>query len=315
MSDNRRSARRVRLSGVRVTYESAAGDRRQADVLDLSREGLFVVSPRPLAVGKRISLEVLVTGEVGPWAALGRVVWVREKADDDAQPAGMAVKFIDIEDSVISAIEGLIEAREPTERGIGIDGGVPIPEKAPAQEAPEAPRPIPSRERTMLGVGIRTNTPAPVVVPAPGREPTLLGVGRQSDEDREPSIAIDSVTPKAASTPPPAAAPAASGTTPLPSGGGAHDPDAHTEPAVARVQRGASVAAPAPAPERVAPERDADETSPSSSAPPLRRRSSGPWLFTLTLLIAIGGVGYAQRARLLPLWRTAYAEILKRLPH
>ena len=99
MPDDRRSARRARLSGVRVTYESSAGEVHAADVADLSREGLFVATTAPLAVGKRISLEIQVAGEAAAWPALGRVVWVRAVSEGDDLPAGMAVKIIDVEDA------------------------------------------------------------------------------------------------------------------------------------------------------------------------------------------------------------------------
>jgi hypothetical protein len=91
MPDDRRSTRRARLSGVRVAYESAVGEVDRADVTDMSREGLFISSPKPLGVGKRISLEIQVAGEPGPWAALGRIVWVRQASEGDELPPGMAV--------------------------------------------------------------------------------------------------------------------------------------------------------------------------------------------------------------------------------
>ena len=44
----------------------------------LEPEGLFIVSAAPLAIGKRLSLEIYVVGEPAAWPALGRVVWTRE---------------------------------------------------------------------------------------------------------------------------------------------------------------------------------------------------------------------------------------------
>ena len=43
-----RAARRVRLPGVQVTYEAATAERQQARVVDLSREGLYIPSAKPL---------------------------------------------------------------------------------------------------------------------------------------------------------------------------------------------------------------------------------------------------------------------------
>jgi uncharacterized protein (TIGR02266 family) len=118
MADERRSARRARLSGVRITYESASGERLEADALDLSRSGLFVRTAKPLGVGKRIALEIQVLGQPGPWSALGRVVWTRDSGDGD-RPPGMGVKLIDVDDGVVATMDRLVETREPTEPGVG----------------------------------------------------------------------------------------------------------------------------------------------------------------------------------------------------
>jgi len=146
MADDRRSARRARLSAVRVAYEGATGERHQAEVLDLSRGGLFLKSEAPVAVGKRLSLEIHVSGEASPWPALGRVVWIRSRAESESRPAGMAVKLIDVEDSVSEAIDRLVQTREPTDRGIA--------------------RPAPPREITILGVGLKPPEAPAAVVPA-----------------------------------------------------------------------------------------------------------------------------------------------------
>lgn len=143
MAEDRRSARRVRLSAVRATYEGAAGDRKQAEVFDLSRDGVFLKCESPVAVGKRLSLEILATGQPSPWPALGRVVWVRARTETETRPAGMAVKLIDVEDSVREAIDRLVQTREPTDRGVGV-------------------RRAPPHERTILGVG---RSPAPEAPP------------------------------------------------------------------------------------------------------------------------------------------------------
>jgi uncharacterized protein (TIGR02266 family) len=182
MADEKRSGHRVRMSGVRVTYDNGAGDV-EADAMDLGAGGLFVRTAAPLPVGKRISLEIQVIGEQGPWSVLGRVVWTREKGEGEQAPPGMGLKLIDADDGVIVAIERLVETRERTEPGIGGPGSNPPPPLAPQREA------------TVLGVG-----------PAIDRTPPPV---------REQSIAIDLATRKApaprASTPPPTTAPGGSG--------------------------------------------------------------------------------------------------------
>jgi Tfp pilus assembly protein PilZ len=297
MSDDRRTARRVRLPGVQVTYESATGERQQARVIDLSREGLYIPSATPLAVGKRLSLEIQPIGDTTAWSALGRVVWIREFDDGVERPAGMAVKIIDAEDAVLTGIEHLLEAREPTERGLGY-GDTILPVRPRARSNP------PSREKTMMGVGLdATSAPAaPILITAPGREPTLLGVGSaealaaahaanaaDAANVREASLAIDLVTKK-----PPSVRPV-------------------TAPDVAPVEM---------APEqRVAPVRHSpplarDPEPPAreseSVAPPPRRRSGGGWLLLLLVALA-GGAGFVFRDRVLVFWHTALTTVSKHL--
>jgi len=190
MAEERRSAHRAHIGGVRATYESAAGGTVEADVVDLGTGGVFVRTASPLAVGKRISLDIQVIGEA-PWSAVGRVVWTRDKSEGEGRPPGMAVKFIDVDEQVLASIERLVETRERTEPGVG------KPSSPPPAVAPVAPvvtvgavGTAPERERTLMGVGI-----APEEQP-PSAPPT-----------REPSVAIDlvakkSVRPMPAPTPP-----------------------------------------------------------------------------------------------------------------
>jgi Tfp pilus assembly protein PilZ len=119
MPDDRRSASRTRLSGLFATYESADGVSHRAEVLNLSRAGLFLETEARVPVGKRLSLEVHASGEPGPWPALGRVIWTRPSDEGDGGPGGMGVKLIDVEDAVGDAIERFVDLREGTEPGIG----------------------------------------------------------------------------------------------------------------------------------------------------------------------------------------------------
>src|ERR1700691_2886304 len=119
MAEERRSAHRARIGGVRATYESAAGGTVEADVVNLGTGGVFVRTAAPLAVGKRISLDIQVVGEATPWSAVGRVVWTRDKGEGEGAPPGMAVKFIDVDEGLVAAIERLVETREPHQPGVG----------------------------------------------------------------------------------------------------------------------------------------------------------------------------------------------------
>ncbi|HEX3772227.1 MAG TPA: PilZ domain-containing protein [Polyangiaceae bacterium] len=335
MSDERRAARRIRLPGVQVTYEDAAGERFQARVVDLSREGLYIPTDKPIPVGKRLSLEIQPVGDLATWSALGRVVWVRETTEAADRPAGMAVKIIDAEDAVLSAIQGLLEAREPTERGLGTgDAILPV---RPKQRS----NPPPQRERTILGVQAPAAAPAaPILLTAPGREPTLLGVGlahagaqareamAKEAEGREVSLAIDLVTKKPPSARPPdgafetavspVRAPASAPPAPVPV---PLNPVEVPTPIVAVVPadlaassaldeeaRARAPSARPPASERPAlarPDVDADDDEPIR----LPKRSTGKWLLLLLILGGLGGAAYVFRDRLPGYWAIALGTI------
>jgi uncharacterized protein (TIGR02266 family) len=171
------------MSGVRVSYEGASGTSVEADALDISRGGLFIRTASPLAVGKRISVEIHVVGESSPWAALGRVVWARTKGEGDHAPPGMGVKLIDAEETVFAAIERMVDSREPTEPGVGKPSSPP-PAMAPVVGG------APERERTLMGVGLSEPEPA-----APPPRP-LPNVRIDVPPPREQSIAIDLVSQK-----------------------------------------------------------------------------------------------------------------------
>lgn len=202
MPDDRRGSKRAHISGVRVTYESASGERVEADALDLSTGGLFVRTSTPLGVGKRITLDIQVVGEPAAWSALGRVVWVRPQSAP-GMPAGMGVKLIDVEDAVVAAIDLLVETREPTSPGVGAGVKAEIAPVTPVVMAP----PAPERERTLMGVGSADSEkppegrpeskPAPVRVPAPAPAP------REASIEREASIAIELVAKPSSRPPPP----------------------------------------------------------------------------------------------------------------
>jgi uncharacterized protein (TIGR02266 family) len=172
MDDERRTSPRVHIAGLRVVYESGNGEPAEAYALDLATGGLFVGTPTPLAVGKRISLEIQVVGEAVPWAALGRVVWSRAKSEGEDAPAGMGVKLIDADDTVLAALARLVARRERTEPGVG-QGSTP--------------------------------PPAPVTVTPPGRERTILGVGAPLEETPAAPSSLAAVVSERVSTTPPSA--------------------------------------------------------------------------------------------------------------
>ena len=105
MPDERRWTPRADIPGMRVVFEGAAGERVEADVLNVGSGGLFIRTEKPLAVGKRLSLEVQTVADMVAWSALGRVVWTRETGTTEGAP-GMGVKLIDVDDAALGRRAG-----------------------------------------------------------------------------------------------------------------------------------------------------------------------------------------------------------------
>jgi Tfp pilus assembly protein PilZ len=171
MIDERRKAKRAGIPGVRVILDGADGERVEADVLDIGSGGLFIRSAKPLAVGKRMALEVQGVEGGAAWSALGRVVWTRD-AGATGGPPGMGVKLIDVDEAVVAAIEVLVQAHSQPLTAAG-------------------PGAAPARERTVLGVGLSQEPPppaGPILRAAPGRERTVLGVGAASVPMEVPAV-------------------------------------------------------------------------------------------------------------------------------
>jgi uncharacterized protein (TIGR02266 family) len=128
----RRDSSRGPVSGVTAVFEDASGDTGKVDVGDIGRGGLFLRTDSPMAVGKRLSLEIRVAGEVAGWSALGRVVWVRPP-NGQGQPAGMGIRFIDTSDGANDAIDRLVQAR--AEVAFSPDRA-PVIERSPSKPGP-----------------------------------------------------------------------------------------------------------------------------------------------------------------------------------
>jgi uncharacterized protein (TIGR02266 family) len=267
---------------MRVVFESAAGERVEADVLDVGSGGLFIRTAKPLAPGKRVSIEVHALPGLAEWSALGRVVWTREIGTKDAPP-GMGMKLIDVDDAMVAAIDRLVDSRDRTQGPTGAGEGL-------------------SREPTVLGVGTPEKPPvvaSPIVPIAPARERTVLGVGVGA-----PAVAKARERERSVQEPPP---------------GDWDVPDPHEVPTrenvvpqrVVPVREEAPPSKAAPEPEPPAaplpeasiaidlvarkPEADVDE----APAPGIPRRRRGRWLLFLLLAAASAtGALYVMRDRI-----------------
>jgi uncharacterized protein (TIGR02266 family) len=218
MLDDRRIARRARVSGVRVTIENATGQRLEAQAFDLSRGGLFVRTDGRVAIGKRISLEIQVDGQPSVWPALGRVVWVRSSADGPDRPAGLGVTLIDVDDAVSQAIDRLVESAERFDRASGgrsaghartifgmgalpathvpVRPSVPIVASdvagGPPPEEPSTPHPTVVQSRA----GMAETAEASLTIDLVARRPDPVPVSEREEYDRAPADDEPIVIPK-----------------------------------------------------------------------------------------------------------------------
>jgi uncharacterized protein (TIGR02266 family) len=170
MTTERRTDARGK-SSARVTFTDATSDTpSEGELHDIGRGGMFVATKTPLPVGKRIDVEVHVEGS-SAITGMARVVWVRDAAQGEL-PAGMGIKFIDVDNDALGAIDKIVglkkNVRERTMLGIPAPkvevpkAEVPKPEATlkvevavpPEAKAPpvDAPKPLKSRERTVLGI-------------------------------------------------------------------------------------------------------------------------------------------------------------------
>ena len=85
--DNKREHQRIPVS-LQVSYLSK-GDLQRDLVVNLSPGGLFVRTSKPLPIGTKVDLEVLIAQEETPIHVRGKVMWLR----GDAEAAGMGIQF------------------------------------------------------------------------------------------------------------------------------------------------------------------------------------------------------------------------------
>jgi len=274
-----------------VTCKGASGERVLGRGLDLGEGGMFVQVDKVPAVGSRLSLEVHLAGEPAAWTAGGRVIWVRGLASKDGGPQGMGVAFVDVGDAGRAAITRVLARDAVAGPGEGL-----------------AAKP-PSRERTVLGVGLATATPhdavaaAPIVAVAPPRERTVLGIAPvAAPQPRiESTPAVDDLPdwPDEPPEPEKAAAPAAEQSIPI-------------ELTAARAR------APSPVPDG-APSRPPEVAREASITHPAgvpRKGRATRFALALLLLGAAGAGGYGERARLRT-WLSPYVgrALTKFPPH
>ncbi|MGF1467228.1 MAG: PilZ domain-containing protein [Sandaracinaceae bacterium] len=113
---------------------------------DLSATGVFVRSDEPMAKATLVKVQLVVDEEDGDTyvEAVGRVVWTRSLDEaTDAQPAGMGIKFVRVEEEGRDRIRSLVESHggRPSNYDLGAPADDDPDEPETAEPGPAEPEP------------------------------------------------------------------------------------------------------------------------------------------------------------------------------
>lgn len=117
MSQETRKDPRAKVLSMTVRYKSATLDEFiEHHSYDVSRGGMFIKTPKPFPPGTLLKFEVKIGEDQRVMQGVGRVVWKRNPPDvEEAQPAGMGVKFIKLDDESKAVIDQLVARRRDEE--------------------------------------------------------------------------------------------------------------------------------------------------------------------------------------------------------
>jgi uncharacterized protein (TIGR02266 family) len=290
----------------RVTFTDAAGETATDGTLhDIGRGGMFVATASKLATGKRIEFEVHLPGST--ISGMGRVIWTRDEARDEL-PAGIGVKFIDVDNDALLAIDRIVGLKKNVRERTMLGMAAPLPpvkveapkvepakvetpkvEPPKVETKPAAPRPI-ARERTMLGI-------AP---PAAPREEELSWPDVPPEPPPEPPAA----PPEEVAKPEPVAEPAEEPEKPTLVEPAKPEPE-KAEPESPKLELVAEASVPGAEPEP--PPRAKMPSTPrvaSAKAPivprelPKREERKRGWMIAVLLLVVLGVVAFMLRDRI-----------------
>jgi len=99
-------------SNVVAKYDRASVDELVAEhARDASAEGIFVRTGSPLAVGKLVDFEMQLSNGQVVLSGAARIAWKRDAPEGD-RPAGVAIKFVDLDDPSRAFVDRLVAARK-----------------------------------------------------------------------------------------------------------------------------------------------------------------------------------------------------------
>lgn len=91
-----------------VAYRSVGGFITDFAV-NISKGGIFINTPNPLAVGTTVKLIVSLPDTAFPFDLSGRVTRIIEVGDDQSQVPGMGIEFIDIDFEKKARLESFVD--------------------------------------------------------------------------------------------------------------------------------------------------------------------------------------------------------------
>ena len=120
---------------------------------NLSRSGMFLGTPRAAAVGAVLKLECELLDGTGRIRGVARVRWLRREADGGGRPAGMGLRFLNLESGAAQLIEDVLARGD-----IGTSGR--RARSDPPDERRDSQRPRLVAVHTMRGIGMDDRSPS-----------------------------------------------------------------------------------------------------------------------------------------------------------
>ena len=94
---------------------------------DLSLNGMFLHTNRPHPPGSSFQFEFEIEGGQPLIRGFGEVVWTRDPAGSDQEPAGMGVRFVSLDSGSRRLVRWLLE-RNPSANSPGVEAGSANPD-------------------------------------------------------------------------------------------------------------------------------------------------------------------------------------------
>jgi uncharacterized protein (TIGR02266 family) len=102
-----------------VTYWVDVQDRTESykvKSLNLSEQGIFIRIETPLALGTEVLLRFRLPGSSDALSVKGEVVWVRNRPEDEDEPAGKGIRFKDLDPESSRSLKAFLEKTRPPAR-------------------------------------------------------------------------------------------------------------------------------------------------------------------------------------------------------